>query len=85
MKGWLDAHRRQRRCNRRLDDDAAQLETSFISPTLFTVAARSVGGQAHRSKTTPANKRNGITNALTRWNRLKDLEAFQHGLDSLLG
>ena len=24
-------------------------------------------------------------NALKRWNRLKDLEAFQHGLDSLLG
>jgi HSP20 family protein len=24
-------------------------------------------------------------NALNRWNRLKDLEAFQHGLDSLLG
>lgn len=24
-------------------------------------------------------------NALKRWNQLKDLEAFQHGLDSLLG
>jgi HSP20 family protein len=24
-------------------------------------------------------------NALKRWNRLKDLEAFQHGLDSFLG
>ena len=24
-------------------------------------------------------------NALKRWNRLKDLEAFQHGLDTLLG
>jgi HSP20 family protein len=24
-------------------------------------------------------------NALKRWNRLKELEAFQHGLDSLLG
>ncbi len=24
-------------------------------------------------------------NALKRWNRLKDLEAFQHGLESLLG
>lgn len=24
-------------------------------------------------------------NALKRWNRLKDLEACQHGLDSLLG
>ena len=24
-------------------------------------------------------------NTLNRWNRLKDLEAFQHGLDSLLG
>jgi HSP20 family protein len=24
-------------------------------------------------------------NALNRWNQLKDLEAFQHGLDSLLG
>jgi len=24
-------------------------------------------------------------NAMKRWNRLKDLEAFQHGLDSLLG
>jgi HSP20 family protein len=29
--------------------------------------------------------RNELMNALKRWNRLKDLEAFQHGLDSLLG
>jgi hypothetical protein len=34
-----------------------QLEKSLIVPPLFTVAARTVGGQAQRSETTPANKK----------------------------
>jgi HSP20 family protein len=43
-----------------------------------------LAGKAQRPDITPANKEQTM-NALKRWNQLKDLEAFQHGLDSLLG
>ena len=55
--------------------------SSKPKPTM-TVAARTVGGQAQRRKTTPANKER-IMNTLTRWNQLRQLEALQHGLGSL--
>jgi HSP20 family protein len=49
----------------------------------MTVAARTVGGQGRRPETTPANK-NEIMNVLTRWNQLREMEALQHGLNSLI-
>jgi len=59
-------------------------ECTARTPGPFAVAARAVGGQAQRFEITPANKEEQM-NALKRWNQLKELEAFQHGLDSLLG
>jgi hypothetical protein len=51
-----------------------------ITPSLREPLA----GRRNGSKPNPPT-RNEQMNALKRWNRLKDLEACQHGLDSLLG
>jgi hypothetical protein len=56
MRGCRGAHWQQRRRSSQLDHNVAQLETSLFALTLFTVAARTLGGQARRSKTTPAKK-----------------------------
>jgi len=49
----------------------------------MAVVAWTVGRQARRSVIQPANT-SKIMNALKRWNHLKDMEAFQHSLESLL-
>jgi len=55
-----------------------------LRPRYSPLPPEPLAGRRNGPKPHPPT-RNEQMNALKRWNRLKDLEAFQHGLDSLLG